>query len=60
MYLIHFDSKNNIKMSSPFLFLSFKATTGIHYPSQSSEINCVDISKDFTTACSWHLKKKKY
>ena len=52
MYLIHFHSKKNIKMRFPKVwFLKFKLTTGIHYPSQRGEINCVDISKDFTTTC---------
>ena len=53
MYLIHFHSKN-IKMCFPKSWVfSFKPTTSIHLPSQCGEINCVDISKDFTTACQW-------
>ena len=56
MYLIHFRSKNNINMHFPKSWVfSFKPTTGIHYPSQRGEINCVDISKDFTTACRWNI-----
>ena len=56
MYLISFHSKNIIKMRFPkVFFLSFIATTGIHYPSQYGEINCVDISKDFTTACRCNI-----
>ena len=52
--------KNIIKMHfSKSFFLSFKATTGIHYLSQCSEINCVDISKDFTTDCRCHIFNKK-
>ena len=56
MYLIHFHSKNIIKMRfQKKKFLSFKATTGIHSPSQRGEINSVDISTDFTTDCCWHI-----
>ena len=50
MYLIHFLSENIIKMVFPKVFF-LKATTRIHYPLQQGEINCVDISNDFTTAC---------
>ena len=51
MYLIYFHSKNIIKMCFPKVgFLKFK-TTSFHYPSQRGEINCVGISKDFTTDC---------
>ena len=46
MYLIHFYSKINIKMSFP---KSLKPISIIHYSSQHDEINCVDISKDFPT-----------
>ena len=60
MYLIHFYSKNNIKMFSQKLsFKSFKTTSDIHYPSQHSEINCVDISKDCPTHVEDRFKKKK-
>ena len=46
VYLIHFHSKNNIQMRFPKVgFLSFKPISIIHYPSQQSEINCVDISE---------------
>ena len=52
MYLIHFYSKNNIKMHFP-KSLGFKVSkrfhSDIHYPSQHGEINLIDISKDFTT-----------
>ena len=59
MYLIHFHSKN-IKMNFPKDgLLKFKPTTSIHYPSQRGEINCIGISKDFTTDFRWHIKKKK-
>ena len=59
MNLIHFHSKNNIRMPFPESWVfSFKPTTGIHYQSQRGEINCVDICKDFTTACRWNIKKK--
>ena len=58
MYLVHFYSKNNIKIHFPKSWaFRFKPTTSIHYTSQHSEINCVDISKDFTTACRWNIKK---
>ena len=56
VYLIRFPSKNNIKIGFPKSWVfSFKPTTSIHYPSQRSEINCIDISKDFTTACWWNI-----
>ena len=53
MYLIHFHSNNNIKMhfNKSWVFKGSNPPTGIHYPSQCGEINCNDISKDFTTAC---------
>ena len=56
MYLIHFHSKNiKMRFLKSWVF-SFKPTISIHYPSQCGEINCVDISKDFTTACQWNIK----
>ena len=56
MYLIHFHSKNNIKMRFPKSWVfSFKPTISIHYPSQRGEINCLDIRKDFTTSCQWNI-----
>ena len=61
--LIHFHGKNNVKIHFPKSWVfSFKPTPSIHYPSQHgeincSEINCVDISKDFKTACRWNMKK---
>ena len=56
MYLIHFHSKNNIKMCFPQNWgFSFRPTTSIHYSSECCEINCVDISKDSTTACRWNI-----
>ena len=54
MYLIHFRSKNNIKIH----FLkswSFKVSD----PLQTCEINCIDISKDFTTTCWMKIFKQK-
>ena len=40
-------------------FLKFKKNTSdIHYPSQSGEINCVDISKDYKTMEGCLIKKK--
>ena len=56
MYLIHFHSKNNIKMHllKSWVF-SLKPTKGLHRPVQRGEINCIDISKDFTTACQWNI-----
>ena len=43
VYLIHFHSKNNIKIHFPKSWV-FKV-----YPSYRGEINCIGISKDFTT-----------
>ena len=45
-------------MSFPKSYVfSFKPTTSFRYPPQRGELNCVDISKDFTTACRWNIKK---
>ena len=56
VYLIHFHSKNNIKICFPKSWVfSFKPTTCIHC---CGEINWFDISKDFTTACQWNIFKK--
>ena len=50
VYLFHFHSKNIIKMRFPKVkFLRFKLASNIHYPSYRGEINCSDISKEFTT-----------
>ena len=40
-------------------FHSFKTTTDIDYPLQRGEINCVDISKDFTITSHIQILKKK-
>ena len=41
-------------------FLKFKPTTSIHYPLQWGEINCVGISKEFTTKLLLaYFQKKK-
>ena len=52
VYLMHFHSQK----------LDFKVSKEIwiiHYPSQCGEINCVDISKDFTTMFCFLILKKK-
>ena len=47
MYLIHFHSKNIIKKCfHKNRVFKFKISSGIHYTSQSNEINCVGFSKD--------------
>ena len=59
MYLIHFHSKNILKICFPKVgFSNFNLILLIHYTSQHDEINCVDISKDFTTMYC-HLIFKK-
>ena len=65
MYLIHFHSKNNIKMHFPksWVFkisnpLQTFATLLNKLQLQSGEINCIDISKDFTTMCRILIFKK--
>ena len=62
MYLIHFIVKIILKCFFPkvdvFKGSKFKPTTSIHYPSQRGEINCVDISKEFTTASLMYILKK--
>ena len=61
MFLIHFHCKNNVKVHFPKSWIfSFKPTTGIHYQSQRCKINLVDISKNFTIACRWNIKKTNY
>ena len=50
MYLIHFHSKNIIKMRFPKVeFLKFQTRFKHSLSSYRCEIKCVDISKDFTT-----------
>ena len=59
MYLINFHIKN-IKMCFPksWVFkISKQHHSGIHYPSQRCEINCIDISKNFTTMLCRRFKK---
>ena len=60
MYLIHFHIKNIIKMHFPKSWV-FKVQNRFRhfYSSERGEINCVDISKDFTTTLQIPICKKK-
>ena len=50
MYSVNSYNKNNIKMHFPEIgFLNFNFILLIHYTSQRDEINCVVISKAFST-----------
>ena len=54
-YLIHFHSKNIIKIYFPQSWVIKVQTHYINYQSHRGEINCVVISKDFPTDCHWHI-----
>ena len=59
MYLIHFHSRNIIKICFPKVgFLKFQ-TYPNHSLSITTEIKCFDISKDFTTMLHSLIFKKK-